>query len=465
MPATFPRLSAAVFFATRRARLAETAFVGGCATYIIGLLASRALLSLSPIFLLAAAIAQPGAGGRLRATLPRNGPALALLAYYPLLAASGLWSEDQAEWRHLLIRFLPFVALPLAFSLARPLSARARRGLGLLFIGGTTVVAGVTAATFLAHYEAEYLRISQSQNMDTVTGVFHLPFGVMMALAAFFALRLAHRLPAPFQRWGGGLLYGAAGLLALLLHLLAYRTGLLVLYVLAGAAVLRLLLRHRRYVLGVALLLLLLAAPPLAYQTLPSIRQRVGNTRYDLNRFLTGQDINEYSLSQRLAAWSTALALIPQHWAVGVAPADIPLEMARQYARRSFGLRPENYVLLHNQYLFALLSLGLPGLGWLLVTLFGPLRWRPFRADPDVVAFLLAMATTMLVDTPLSLGSGLHLFAFFYAFLLIGPRQQALLTTATGCSGAAQPAPAQLGIADAASPLCHLTLRPVPGIG
>ncbi len=428
MSAASSRLSAAIISAIRSGRLAESAFVGGCATYIIGLLASRALLSLSPVFLLAAAMAQPGAGARLHATLPRNGPALAMLAYYPLLAVSGLWSENQAEWRHLLIRFLPFVALPLAFSLAHPLSERARHGLSLLFVGGTTAVAVATAAFFLANYEAEHIRISLSHNLDTITGIFHLPFGVMMALAAFFALGLADRLQVPSRRWTGGLLYGAAGLLALLLHLLAYRTGLLVLYTLLAITVLRLLVRQRRYVLGVALLLLLLTAPPLAYQTLPSIRQRVGNTRYDLNRFRTGQDINDYSLSQRLAAWSTALVLIPQHWGLGVAPADIPLEMTRQYTRRSFGLRPENYVLLHNQYLFALLSLGLPGLSWLLITLFGPLRRRMFRASPDVVAFLLAMATTMLVDTPFSLGSGLHLFVFFYAFLVIGPRQQALLT-------------------------------------
>ncbi|HYE80462.1 MAG TPA: hypothetical protein VEI97_21010, partial [bacterium] len=96
-----------------RERIAEAAFVGSCAVYLLGLLLNaRAIASLAPLALLLAGAVQPGARSRLR-LIRYNGPALMLMAIYPMLLVSGLWSEDLKEWRHVVTRYLPFLAVPL----------------------------------------------------------------------------------------------------------------------------------------------------------------------------------------------------------------------------------------------------------------------------------------------------------------------------------------------------------------
>lgn len=438
----------------RRTRLAHAAFVAGCAVYLVGLLVAKALTSLAPALLLLAAAAQPGAWERLR-QLRHNGPALAMIGIYPLVIISGLWTENFAEWRHLLTRYLPFLILPLAFGLARPLRGGERYYLGVGFVGLTVLVTLGTLGKFLWHYEQQNQLILQSKNITAITGVFHIHFGMMMALAAAFAVALAQQAPRYGRPWHRTALLASTGLLALALHLMAYRTGTLVLYSIVAVMGMRALFTRPR--LGLALLLTLVLTPVVAYYSLQPVRHRVANTVYDYQRFRTGQDINDYSIAQRLAAWTNATTLIGHHWLAGVAPADVEVEMQRQYERRSFNLRPENRVLLHNQYLFALLALGIPGLLWLLTMLFGPLTSSCFRQDFCAVAFLTGMAAAMLVDTPFSLHIGRHLFLFFYALLLVEPRHRTLLFPA---AAALQPVSDQSGIGNSAPSLRHPTSQP-----
>lgn len=439
---------------SRRARLTHAAFVLGCGVYVVGLLVAKALTSLAPALLLLAAAAQPGAGERVR-QLRHNGPALAMIGIYPLILLSGFWTENFSEWRHLLTRYLPFLILPLAFTLAQPLRGRERYYLGVGYVGLTTLVALGTVAKFLGQYERQQELIQQSKNITAITGIFHIHFGMMMALAAFFAVALAKAAPHYGRGWHRAALLGSTGFLAVALHLLAYRTGTLVLYAMLAVTALRYL--FTRPWLGLGLVLTLVLTPLVAYYTLQPVRHRVANTLYDYERFRTGQDINDYSIAQRLAAWTNATTLIGHHWLAGVGPADVEVEMQRQYERRSFNLRPENRVLLHNQYLFALLALGVPGLLWLLAMLFGPLSSPCFRQDFCAIVFLTGLGAAMLVDTPFSLHIGRHLFLFLYALLLVEPRHRTLVFPA---AGPAQPTTEQSGIGNPAPSLRHPTSRP-----
>lgn len=414
-----------------RVRLLAGAFVGACGGWFLALLLNwRSPLSLAPVVVVVLAAVQPGAWGRLRATLPCNGPALALLTWYALVVISGAWSEDQPEWRHLLFRYLPFVAVALIFSLARPLTSTARYGLGLLLVGATTLVALATAARFLADYAAQNELINLSQTMPAATGMFHIHFGLLLTLAACLAPTLARAARARDHHAVAWALYGAMAVLIGTMHGLAYRSALLTFYAVVTVVALRALWQPGRRWLGAALFATMLLAPVVAYQTLAPIRLRVGNTLYDLDRFRNGKDINDYSLSQRLAAWSNAGVLLRHHGWGGVAPADVPLELARQYEWRSFGLRPANRVQLHNQYLFAWLGLGVPGLLCLVAIVGGPLVFNPTtRRDACAVVVLVTLATVMLVDTPFALKGGLNVFLLFYGLLVVEPRQRALLAS------------------------------------
>ncbi|MET4076606.1 O-antigen ligase family protein [Hymenobacter sp. UYCo722] len=382
---------------------------------VVGLLAARSLVALAPVVGTVAALANP----HLRRDLPRyyrNGAALRAAALVVFLLLSGLYTSQWAVWRHEVFRSLPWLAVPLAFTLAVPLSRWQRLTVGSLFVLGTAAVGLATLGRYLLHPAAANAAIRIGHNLQAVTRIFHVPFGVMLALAFFWGLLLRRTtLAGPLLRTA---LLAAAAAAALTLHVLAYRTGLLVLY--AGLlAYAGWLLSRRHALLGLGLLLLLGLAPWLAYQSLESVRQRVQGTVWDVQKYTLGQDMNNYSLAQRLAATETAGAIIGQHWLLGVAPADTHTAMQAQYQWHDFGLRPANWVDVHNQYLEALLGGGVVGLGLWLAVLFGPLLHPATRRNPAVLFFIVVQATVMLTADMLSLQIGLNLFIFGYGFLIV----------------------------------------------
>ena len=391
---------------------------------VVGLLAARALVALAPVVGVLAVLANP----QLRRALPayfRNGAAMRAAAIVGFLLLSGVYTSEWATWRHELFRSLPWLAVPLAFTLAVPLTGRQRQAVGALFVLGTAAVGLATLGRYLLDPAGANEAIRIGHNMQAVTRVFHISFGVMLALAFFWGLLL--RRQALARPWLRGALLVAAGAAVLTLHVLAYRTGLLVFY--AGLlAVAGQLLARRRWALGLGLLVLVGAGPWLAYHTLDSVQERAQATAWDLEQFTLGHDLNDYSLARRLVAIETARVVIGEHWLVGVAPADTHAALMAQYEWRDFGLRPGNRVEVHNQYLEALLGGGLAGLGLWLAVLFWPLTRRWARRRPAICLFIVVQATVMLVADVLSLQIGLNLFVFGYGFLVVAEerRQQEL---------------------------------------
>ena len=394
-------------------RLSQHLLWLACLAGVAGLLASRALVALSPVVGVLAALTAPG----LRDALPnywRNGAALRAAALPGFLLLSVAYTSEWTSWRHELFRELTWLGIPLAFTLAVPLAAWQRRAVGFFFVLATTAVGLATLGQFLRNQAGAIEAIRIGQNLDAVTGAFHITFGVMLALACFFALELRHGANRSARvGW-----LATAAVAAVVLHVLAYRTGLLAFYTVLLLGALRL-LAGRRWLAAAGLVLALLAGPVVAYYALPSVRTRVSTTVWDFRQYQLGQDLNQLSLGQRLAAIETAGTIIREHWLLGVGPADTQAAMRAQYAWKSFGLRPENRAELHNQYLQALLGGGLVGLGLWLAVLLGPLTHPQLRRNPYVVTFIVVQAVTNLVDAALELQTGLNLFVFAYGFLVV----------------------------------------------
>lgn len=399
----------------RSGRLSQHLLWLACVAGVVGLLSSRALVALSPVAGVVAALANP----RLRAELPqwlRLRTVWPPLLLYALVLLSGLYTHNLVGWRHELFRQLPWLGVPLAFGLAVPLTGRQRFSVGVLFVGGAALIGAATMAQYLLDPMEANQAFGIGQSMPSVTRIFHIHFGLILTLATFFGLLLRR------EQWAGrwvrlGLLL-AATICLLTLHVLAYRTGLLALYVVVLTDALLLLARRRLWV-GLALLVLLGGVPWLAYQSLESVQQRVWATQYDLHRYERGEDINQFSLARRLAAWQTASVVIRQQPWLGTGAADAYSAMMEQYDWRSYGLRPENRAMVHNQYLHALVAGGVVGLALWLLTLFGPLLQPGLRSSPYVYHFLLVQATAMLVDSLLEMQIGFNLFVFLYGFVVV----------------------------------------------
>ena len=401
-------------------RLSQYLLWLACAAGVVGLLASRALVSLSAIPGLLAVLTNP----HLRRDLPgywRNGAAMRAAAMYGLFLLGTLYTREWAPWRHEVYRLLPWISVPLTFAVAVPLSRWQRRAVGALFALGTAAIGLATLSKYFRDPAAAIGAISVGQNMPSVTRIFHIHFGLMLGLAFFVALLLRREVRVAWLRWL--LLLAAAGI-AVTLHLLAYRTGLLVLYGTLLADALRLLARRRYLLPGLGLLALLALAPWVAYHTLSSVRQRVGASRWDINQFRQGHDINNYSLARRLAAWETAGRVIGRNPAIGVGPADVNAAMMAAYDQHDYGLLPENRVMIHNQYLHYLVGSGVLGLALWLAVLLWPLLKPGARRNPYIWHFLLVLGLGMLVDSVLELQIGFNLFVFGYGFLVVADERR-----------------------------------------
>ncbi|MFC7668704.1 O-antigen ligase family protein [Hymenobacter humi] len=311
--------------------------------------------------------------------------------------------------------------------------------MGSVFVLGAGAVGLATLGQYLMDPARANAAFGIGQNMQSITLMFHITFGVILALSFFWGLLLRREaLAAPWLRVA---LLVAAAAAALVLHVLAYRTGLLVFYVGLLAYALRA-LGQRRWVWGLALLLLLGLGPWVAFHSLESVRQRVDATLYDVEQYTQGHDLNNFSLSRRLVAVETARVIIAEHWLFGVGPADTQAAMREQYQWRDFGLRPANRVEVHNQYLQALLGGGLVGLALLLAVLLGPFAQARVRRNPYIGFFVLIQGTAMMVDSVLALQIGLNLFVFGYGFLIVAEETASNVTAAANqLPSQVQPAP------------------------
>ncbi|TGE21882.1 O-antigen ligase domain-containing protein [Hymenobacter aquaticus] len=402
-------------------RLSQYLLVIACLAGVVGLFAARALVSLSPVAGVVAALLNPD----LRRQIPRwlrNGAAIRLALLYALLLLSGLYTSAWDVWRHELFRQLPLLGVPLAFALAVPLSRQQRYAVGCFFTVGVALIGAFTLGKYLLNPAQANLLINQGQNIPSVTRIFHIHFSIMLVLAVYFGFLLQREASAPAAlRW---LLRLSVLLCVVVLHVLAYRTGLLALYATLLADVVLTVVLNRRFVVGLGLLACLVVVPLAAYWSLPSMQRRVGGSVYDVEQFANGHDINNSSLSQRLAAWQTAQRLAGRNPWLGVGPADTYDAMMREYEWHDYGLRPENRAMIHNQYLHYLVASGLVGLFLWLLVLLTPLLQPALRQNPYVVHFLVIMAVAMLVDSLLEVQIGFNLFVFLYGFLVVSTERQ-----------------------------------------
>ena len=378
-------------------------------------------MALSPVIGVMAAMANPNIRSAVTLWL-RNKSAWSLALLYFLLLISGLYTEDWPVWRHEIYRQLPLVGVPLTFALAVPLSAQQRYGIGCLFVSAATLIGAATVGRYLLDPNTNNDLIAIGQNMPSVTNIFHIHFGLMLALAAYFGFLLSQSAYAgPVAR----ILLLLGGIFsAIVPHILAYRTGLLVFYAALLIDSLVLVVAYRRFLLGAILLAILLIGAWAATTYLTSIRYRIQATTYDIEQFFTAQDINDYSLARRLAAWETARVVATfQPWA-GVGLADVRAAMMRQYEWRDYGLAPANRVMIHNQYLHYLVGGGIIGLFLWLLVLLGPLAQPVLRRNPYLIHFLVVMGTGMLVDSLLELQIGFNLFVFLYGFLVVAEERR-----------------------------------------
>lgn len=382
-----------------------------------GLLWSRSVLSISAGVALLAALAHPRWGEwTIRLWHPTNRWPL----LYVLLACLSLvLSDNLTTARQHVLNYLPMGAYAIGFAAAGGLPQRWRLATERLLVAATTAMTTVMGITLVLNWEAYLTLLAKGKPVAAPLGVLPLSVGILHAFSVILTATWAHCAATAWQRWAW---LGLCLWLLILAHLLANRTGLVCLY----AVGLPLLVRAgaRRWGWGRSLALVALAALGLgvAASQLPTLRAKVWHGWHDLEAFRRGDELTDWSLGRRLAAWHAAGRVAQRYPLFGAQVGDCFDEMVVEYRQLPYRIAPEHYINPHNQYLESLATFGL--LGFALLALAWVHPWWLGRAyiPTEGWAFWGIALVAWLTDSVLEQQIGLCFCAFF-ALLYTTPPQ------------------------------------------
>lgn len=331
--------------------------------------------------------------------------AIMLLFFIPLI--SGLWSEDHSEWMDILRVKLPLLLFPLAFAGRWQLSIQQWKFIAILLLfllAITTIISFVQYAINFSVVHSGYLR---AKVMDTAFKNDHLRFSLLVSiciLLCFWLIEHGYKavrvVAAVIAFW-----------LAIFLHILAVRTGLLCFYAILVVFFFRILfLKKTGFLLPLLGLMLLL--PILAYSFLPTFQNRIKYLLYDHSFIDTGNYLPGSNDGNRVLSLNAGWHILKENPG-GVGAGDIKPEADQWYFENVPGmldsdkLYPSSEWLMHGAMA-----------GWAGVILFTVIMLLPFFIRQIAHGFYwrtlhLIIILSLLFDTGLGMQIGVFLYSFF----------------------------------------------------
>lgn len=331
------------------------------------------------------------------------------MAWVGLYALSYFWSTDIPYWTERLQVKFPFILFPLAFCFLRPLNSRQ---LQILSFGLMALAAGgclYTLSFFFADPEKSISGYFYSQVLPTPAYKDHIRFSIFIAWIVIWSCFAFRKMDSPRRKI---ITAAAVVFFVLFLHLLAVRSGLLVLYTFISLYIVYL---FRRGKARAASLILLsgIVSVSVAYTYIPSFRSKIQYAVYSLNEYEQGNHSADFSDIGRLISYDLAFRIIKEHPVFGVGAGDIREEMKRKYELYSPSTRPEQRIVPHNQLMEVTLAGGMVTLAAFVCWLLYPLRrLKKNRSSFYILATWLALFVAMMVEAMLEVQFGVFVYLF-----------------------------------------------------
>lgn len=349
---------------------------------------------------------------------------LVLLLLLLVPALSGLWSADSAYWLERTRVRLPFLVLPWVFANLPPLNGRQLRLVLYILVWVLVLLCIGIGINFFLHFEAIMQAMYQGQPMPVPRN--HIRFSLILATAILAGARLWYEGFVWRYPWERKVLAAVVVFLFAFLHFLSVRSGLAAFYLMAGFALVWFVWQTRRWKAGLLILFLLVLAPWIAMQTMPSLAQKVGYTLYDWKQYRSGSGEN-YSDSERLVSLKTGWYIWQESPWLGAGAGDLRQETAR-VVEQHFPGYAKTPKLPHNQFLYILAGTGLLGFGLSMLAFAFPLFARGRRYHMMFYAFQVMAFASFLVEYTIETAMGVawYLFYSLWFFLLpaTGPKER-----------------------------------------
>lgn len=336
------------------------------------------------------------------------------LPWVLLYGLSWFWSSNKELWATLVQIKLPFLLLPLAFSLLPPFNERQQRWFTLLLfvpllcgIAYSVLAFTQDAAGFIANYKYAKL-IPSPADGD------HIRFSMLAALSFCWGVYQWPSLPKRWLQWLLGL---SLAVIFFYLHLLAARTGLLLLYVFLAAFTIYLLTQKKHRAKGWVLLGVAIAGVVAAYYLMPTFSERVGYMLYSIQEYRAGERGGDFSDIGRIVSYEIAVRSIRDFPMLGVGVGDLMNVMNMGYNLYYPDIPAGQRLIPHNQLLTIAMGAGLPALLFFLLWLL-----QPFTEDLKgrkgffFLAGWLMLFASLQTDAMLEVQYGVFVFLFFFCW-------------------------------------------------
>lgn len=310
-------------------------------------------------------------------------------------------SENTQEWVHQVRIKLPFLLLPLAFFFIKKMTVKEHKWLHMLL----ATVSILSSIPVLYHYfqNQENLVRLISQGHYIPTPIDHIHYSIILAYACGTSLLFLSKTPK-LERIFFGI---AATLLIVILHILAVRTGLVILYLSILFVVGRFVLQQKNLKTATIALVVAFSLPIIAYKTMPSLKQKIDYMLYDLEQYKAGKG-KDHSDSERLMSYSIALDLFKEEPVIGHGIGDLKALMKAKHLEK-YGEK-EKYIYPHNQFLYVLVCVGSIGFVLFFIGLAIPFWYNP---NAFMGLIYIAMFTSFLVENTVQRAVSIAFFLFF----------------------------------------------------
>ncbi len=335
-----------------------------------------------------------------------------LIRFYPL--------GDSSYFLERLRIKVPFLFFPLAF-LALPRFTHQQLKLilyfFLLFISAVSI--GILVNYFI-DFEHYTQLIRKGHHIPTPRN--HIRYSLLTAWAVMCGIYLflqKYTLRFSWERW---LIGGSTVFLIIFLHILSVKSGLLLLYCSLGFALLQYIWMNKAYIPGLIGLALLVALPIVAYNTMPSFKNKIDYFRYDMFMHQRGQGAH-YSDSGRIASLDAGWTIAKENWLWGVGTANIRDEV-RMVFEEKYADYPEVFMP-QNQFLFSWAATGILGMLVVLFAFFFPIFYQKNYQHWLFLNFYASIFVIIMIEHALenSVGVAHYLFFFFVFLSYLTPRE------------------------------------------
>lgn len=324
----------------------------------------------------------------------------------------GIWTENYAYWLDRIVVKLPLLFLPLgAWAIKDILQKRTIDLLILIFIGLAAATALGSFVYYLLHFKEVTESYKHAKTIPTI--IEHIRFSLLLAIAVFASVQAyiqSSLLVTKNQKY----LVAAMGLfIFIFIHVLSIRSGLLALYSTGFVWLIVYVIQSgkKKFLLILPAGLMFLV---LMYFCVPSLHNKVNYMVRDVNQFVTGKSVNNYSDGNRLLSMKIGVQVGLENVLTGVGSGDVQHEMSNVYKNEYPDIDKRNWLIPHNQFVYIFTALGIVGLLIFVACLMYPLFNQYVLGDVFCLAVLVSSYTSFLSESTLEIQQGIVLVSLMF---------------------------------------------------